>query len=737
MLKNIQPRTYQETIFNTSTTKNCLVVLPTGLGKTLISLLLATFRLKNYPKSKILMLAPTKPLAEQHLETFKKHLKLKEEEMVLFTGFVKPEKRAELWKTAKVIISTPQGIENDIIANRTPLADVSLLVFDEAHRAVKDYSYVFIAKQYDLQSKHTRILGLTASPGSDIAQIEEVCQNLFVEAVEIRTNDDDDVKPFIKEVKVEWVEIDFPESLNNIRKDLSICQKDKLMQVKDLGYLEGTPSNYTKTLLLSIQADLRGRISSGEKDYPILKSISLLAEVMKVQHALELLESQGLESLQKYFNKLESQAVSTTVKAVKNLVKDTNFLRAKKKLEKLIEEGVEHPKIEILNNLIKEEIKKNKDVKIIVFTQFRSSSSKIKKLLDNLSLKSKMFIGQASKEEKGLSQKEQKEIIQQFSQGKFNCLISTSVGEEGLDIPQVDLVIFYEPVPSSIRTIQRRGRTGRLEEGRVIVLMTKKTRDEAYRWSSHHKENRMYRNLKRLKNKLQLSVPSPKKNHQLQNFVENQKLKIVVDYREKGSNVIKTLMDQNIVLDLKSLEVGDYLLSDEVVVEYKTKKDFVDSIIDGRLLRQLKELTKYPKPLVVIEGEEDIYSQRNIHPNAIRGMLSTIAISYRTPIIFTKNSQDTAGLFQTIAKREQNSEKKEFQMHTTKPFSLKEQQEYVVSSFPGVGGTLAKPLLKKFKSIKKIVNAKEESLKKIKLIGEKKAKRIREVIDSDYTKTTS
>ena len=158
MIKNIKPRTYQETIFASTINNNCLVVLPTGLGKTLISLLLVVFRLKNYPLSKVLILAPTKPLAEQHIETFRRHIELKEEEIVLFTGMIKPEKRAELWKTAKVIISTPQGIENDIIANRTPLADDSLLVFDESHRAVKDYSYVIIAKQYDLKSKNIRIL---------------------------------------------------------------------------------------------------------------------------------------------------------------------------------------------------------------------------------------------------------------------------------------------------------------------------------------------------------------------------------------------------------------------------------------------------------------------------------------------------------------------------------------------------------------------------------------------------
>ncbi|MFH1771072.1 MAG: DEAD/DEAH box helicase [archaeon] len=733
MLKDIKPRLYQETIFNSAVKSNCLVVLPTGLGKTLVALLLSASRLSNYPKSKILVLAPTRPLVEQHMESFKSHLDIDAEKIVMFTGFVSPEKRAEMWKQAKVIISTPQGLENDIITNRIPLQDVSLIVFDEAHRAVKDYAYVFIAKQYQKQAKYARILGLTASPGSDLEQIEEVARNLFIEDIEIRTEVDQDIKPHIQEVDVNWVEVEFPKLFYEIKKDFETLMKNKLLQVKSNGYLQGSTSIYTKTALLSLQVELRGRISSGEKDFAILKSISLLAEVMKTQHALELLESQGLGSLQKYVDKLEEQAVSGTTKAVKNLVQDPLFLDAKSKFMKLIKEGVEHPKIAELNKIIKKEIEENKKAKIIIFTQYRSSSSKIKNILDELSISSKMFIGQSSKEEKGLSQKEQKKIIDEFSKGEFNCLVSTSVGEEGLDIPQVDLVLFYEPIPSAIRTIQRRGRTGRLEKGKVIVLVTKGTRDEAYRWSSHHKEKRMYRNLEKIKNKFNfIESTIPKQEENLKSYIEKKELKIVVDHREKGSKVIKELLEENIKIDLQSLNVGDFLLSDNVVVEYKTKKDFVDSIIDGRLLHQLRELTQYLKPLLIVEGEQDIYSQRNIHKNAILGMISTITVSYRIPIIFTKDSKETAALLKIIAKREQDPEKKGFQMHTAKPLSLTEQQEYIISSIPGIGGNLAKPLLKEFKSVKKVINASEDSLKKISLIGEKKAKKIKEITDSEY-----
>ena len=174
MLKNITPRLYQETVMSTCVDKNCLVVLPTGMGKTVIALMLASQRLKTFPNSKILFLAPTKPLVEQHLETFRKHFDISEEELSVFTGLIKPAKRAEMWNTSKIIFSTPQGLENDIITNRINIRNVGLIIFDEAHRATGEYAYTFIAKQYHKKARYPKILALTASPGSNLEKINEV-----------------------------------------------------------------------------------------------------------------------------------------------------------------------------------------------------------------------------------------------------------------------------------------------------------------------------------------------------------------------------------------------------------------------------------------------------------------------------------------------------------------------------------------------------------------------------------
>src|SRR5574341_1300344 len=613
MLRGFTPRLYQETILATAAMKNTLVVLPTGMGKTGVAVLLAAQRLKNYPQSKILILAPTKPLAEQHLTTFRQVFDLPEEKFVLFTGDVSPEKRAEMWKEAQIIFSTPQGLENDIIGKNIDISKVSLLVFDEAHRATGDYRYVFLAKQYQRKSDWPRILALPASPGSETAKIEEVCKNLGIEAVEIRTDKDPDVQPYVQPIDIEWIKVELPEEFKTIQNLLQKCIKGKVEQLKKYG-IKG--AFMSKKDLLQLQAQLHAKISA-EKDFEAMKAISVLAEIIKAQHALELLETQGIAPLNKYLKGLYEQAESSKVKAVKNLTADLAFKSAFILAQKLLEQKIEHPKVETLVNFVSKELEQNKMTKIILFTQYRDTAVTLNEELNKKEgALAKIFVGQAKKKETGLSQKEQKEMLDMFRDGLFNILIATSVAEEGLDIPKVDLVLFYEPIPSAIRHIQRRGRTGRQEKGRVAIFMTKGTRDEAYSWSAKHKENRMVHVLEQMRK--ELSVKVAPKQPTLANYDNN--VKMFADYREKTTGTVKELVELGVNIKLDMLQVADYILSERVGVELKTTQDFVDSIIDGRLLEQLKTLKRsYERPIIVIQGTQDIYSARNIHPNAIRG----------------------------------------------------------------------------------------------------------------------
>src|SRR3989344_5641810 len=759
MLKDFQPRLYQETIFHTAVKFNTLVVLPTGMGKTGLALMLAAQRLHIYPDSKILILAPTKPLCEQHTETFKKHLDIEKEKIALLTGQISPTKRAELWQNCQIISSTPQGLENDIINRTIDFSQVSLLVFDEAHHATGDYSYVWLAKQYQQQAKYPRILALTASPGSDLEKIKEVCQNLLIEKVEVRTSKDKDIKPYIQSVEYEYIQVELPEEFKQIQKCLSDCFKSKIEEAKKQGYLRSQYLN--KTELLRVQAQLHASLASGDRDFLILKTISLLAEALKVQHALELLESQGLPQLYKYLSGLQQEAPYSKVKAVQNLVIDSNFKAALVLTEKLKDKELKHPKLEKLSVLITKELEKSPSAKIIVFTQFRDSAIEAQKRLENVS--SQIFVGQVKKGETGLSQKEQKKILDNFRQGQFSVLISTSVGEEGLDIPQVDSVIFYEPVPSAIRWIQRRGRTGRLAGGKLKVLITGDTRDVGYRWSAHHKEKRMHRVLEQIKKemgslnlknssspsscseakeaKVEPSVAQTDGQSPLSSFIasnssqiSSKTVLILADHREKNNRLVKELIDQWVNVKLEQLKSADYLLSGKTAVELKTPEDFINSLIDGRLLEQAKELKRnFEKSVLIIMGTENIYALRQVHPHAIQGALAAIMLGYNIPIFQTKDPGETASLLAVMAKREQEKDTS-FNLHFQKPESFEQQKEFAVSALPGIGPVTAKDLLAGFGSIKKIVNASEEELKKVSGVGEKTAKRLKDFFEEEYKK---
>ncbi len=737
MIKDFIPRLYQQTILGTAASFNTLVVLPTGMGKTPIAFMLSAQRLHQYPNAKILMLAPTKPLCEQHVQTFRRHLEVPEEKIVLFTGEIPPERRAELWKEATIIISTPQGLENDTINQRIRLEEASLLILDECHHATGEYSYVWLAQQYERLAKYPRILALTASPGSDAEKIKEICKNLFIERVEVRTEKDPDVRPYIQQVKFNWVSVPFPDEFKKIRTILKDCVKSKLLEAQRYGFCSS--DSMMKGELLQLQGELQKKISSGERSFEILRSISVIAEALKAEHALELLETQGIKQLYAYMSKIREESQHSKVKAVKNLVQDANFKAALHLTEELQIKKVNHPKLLKLQELLQEELQKKSDAKIIVFANYRSSADLVVKMLDGLGISNSIFVGQAKKEGLGFSQKQQKEILDKFRAGEFSILVATSVAEEGLDIPAVDKVIFYEPIPSAIRSIQRRGRTGRLARGEVTLLITAGTRDEAHRWSAHHKEKRMHRNLEQLRRGLKLEMPRPEEKRKelspaQRTLAQEMPVAVLADHREKDNHVVKELLELGISVRTGQLEAADYIVSGRVAVELKKVPVFVISIIDGRLLEQVRQVKKnFEKAVLVIEGEEDIYAVRKVHANAIRGMLAALVLDFNVPVLYTKNPKDTAGLLAVMAKREQDKGR-DFSYHERKPHSVQEQQEFLVSSLPGIGVLSARNLLNYFGSVKAIVNASREELKAVEGVGEKTSERLWKLFGEGYGK---
>lgn len=745
----IEARLYQQVLAADVLKKgNTMIVAPTALGKTIVATLVAADRLEKVKNSKILVLAPSKPLAIQHESTFKEFLTVP---CSSITGAVKTDERVKRWEESQIICATPQTVESDLLKGRYSLKDVSLVVFDECHHGVGSYSYVYLASRYVKESKFNLILGLTASPGSDKEKIKEVCDNLYIQSIVVKTEEDNDVRPYFNPVAIDWVRVKMSSELEKIKTHVDKALKIRLKGLKNMGVIRTVSVNKLDIL------KARGRVQSAiarsvNPKKECFQAISILSAVINIQHSQELIETQGVVTFNKYVARLRKKKT----KAAKSLIQDPNFGKAIYLAREAEKHGLEHPKLKKVTDIIKKELGQNgqtklqsdryvkdadqKSSKIMVFTQYRDSLEMIHQKLEKEGIKSAKFFGQASRDgEKGLTQKEQKEIIKAFKIGEYDVLLSTSVAEEGIDIPAVDLVILYEPVPSEVRMIQRRGRTGRKRSGRVKVLITNGTRDEGYYWASVNKERRMKHQLidpdvleelnsnaiERMENEKRVKVldPTPKK----------EELPVVfADTREGNSKVIRHLSEMEIDVKVQAMAVGDYQVSDEVVIERKTAKDFVDSIVDKRLFKQARSLMEeFKRPLIILEGD-DLYNGM-INPNAIRGSIASIALDFGISIIPTRNAQDTAAMIKRIAIREQSGEKTLIQIRTDKkPVNLWEQQLFIIESLPNIGPVNAKNLLEHFGTVANIINASESQLQEVEGIGKKTAANIRKVVDSKY-----
>ncbi len=812
-----EARIYQQVLAaNALKNGNTMIVAPTALGKTIIAILVAADRLQKLKGSKILILAPSKPLTIQHEENFKHFLNVP---CSSITGAVKTSDREKRWKESQVICATPQTVESDLLNERYTLEDVSLVVFDECHHAVGSYSYVYLASRYVKECQNHLILGLTASPGHDKAKIKEVCENLFIQDITIKTEEDPDVKPYFNPINIDWVKVELGPELEKIRDLVNKALKIRLKGLKSLGVINTVAVN--KRDILKARSRVQRKIAqSVNPPKECFQAMSILSAVINLQHALGLLETQGVAPFNDYVSRLRKK----TTRAAKNILLDPNFSKAIYHAKVAEEGGLEHPKMKKLIEILKLELgmdgqtrlkslrdnQENKDSpKIIVFTQFRDTLDMIHERCEREGIKSVRFYGQGTSDgKKGLTQKEQKNIIKSFKTGNYDVLISTSVAEEGIDIPAVDLVILYEPVPSEIRMIQRRGRTGRKSSGRMKVLITKKTMDEGYYWTSVRRETRMKsqlatqeaieelklnaaekieteRNMKAMGKRESIIEEAPMDSDETDDFEEelqdedieeielenenesklreieeskslddsndyskddkiseaifeelskspNQELVVYVDSREGNSRVIRALDTIGVKVKVNTMSVADYQVSEDVAIERKTAKDFVDSIVDKRLFKQARMMMEeFKKPILILEGD-DFYSGF-INPNAIRGSMASIALDYGISIIPTRNPEDTAAMIKRIAIREQKGEKRSIQIRTErKPQNLWEQQLFIIESLPNIGPVNAKNLLEHFGSVKAVLNADEKQLQEVDGIGKKTAKNIKDVVDGKY-----
>ena len=753
----IEFREYQVNIAASAARKNTLIVLPTGLGKTVIAILVIAGKLKKNPNQKILFLAPTKPLVTQHADFLSSFLTIDGNDISVFTGEVKPKDRVSLWNEKRVIVSTPQVIENDVLSQRISLKNVSLIIYDESHHATGKYAYVYIHERYLHDSNKPHSIGMTASPGNDREKILEVCKNLSLNHVEIRNKFDEDVAPYVHELNISWRKVIPPQEFSYAVQLLRKVLSPRLQILRNVGAIESASvSTITKTKLLNaqkmIQAEIKQRINPPKT---LFTAAATQSEAMKLYYIMELLQTQGVKATQQFIQRLSKESKQkNATRSARNLMKDNQFLDAAAYINSL---RIEHPKLKEVAQITSKQLEKNPDSRIIVFTQYRDTSKMVFEYLNSLSdVRPARFIGQAGKQDdKGLTQKEQEQIVSDFRTGNYNVLIATSVAEEGLDIPSTDLVVFYEPIPSEIRNIQRRGRTARKMAGKLIILMTKGTIDEGYYWASKRREKNMRSDLSLLRSQLQQSLAesdtlysaleqkkgvkeetqkgNQKKLDEYQHQQNNKKITVVVDHREYRSTVARRLSNQSINLVSKQLDVGDYVVSSRIGVERKFVDDFLNSLLSGHLFAQLQRLRDaYARPVLILEGK-GLFTKRNINHRAIYGSLISIVVDFGIPVLSTEDANETADLLFVMAKREQRQEKKSVALRGSKPsFSIAERQRFIVEGLPNISSVMAKRLLSHFGSIHAIINASEKELQEVNGIGKQTAKSMYEIINEEY-----
>jgi Fanconi anemia group M protein len=480
----IDDRDYQKRFVERALEANTLAVLPTALGKTVIAELVAAELLHRHPGCRILFMAPTKPLALQHRESVLKHLRLKEDEVAAVTG--ETAARASVWSNSRVrfVTATPQTVWNDYRNGLVRLEEFALLVFDECHRSRSRYAYTRLAEEYVRRCPYPLILALTASPGSEEDKVGEVVRNLWIEQVVRMSEDDEEVSKYIPGIKVGWVRVKLPAEYEQIRNEIKRMIESVIARLRESGLLRMPIEAVNRKVLVGMMNRLRAEIDSGVKG-PNIHYMTLLSAALSLYHAQELIESQHVYSLKHYLeeiskSELRSHKTIASTPEFRNLVRMVSQCTA------------DHSKVDALASTLEAHFSEKPEDRVLVFANIRATAEVLVDRLRDRGYRAALFIGRAEgKHGPRMSQEEQMRTLKAFREGVYNVLVATSVGEEGLDIPECGLVVFYEPAVSGIRYIQRRGRTGRKLPGKAVILVADKTVDEYYFREGYRRAKRM------------------------------------------------------------------------------------------------------------------------------------------------------------------------------------------------------------------------------------------------------
>ena len=736
----IEARAYQLSALDHCLSASTLLVLPTGMGKTPIEVMALAERLKQ-PGGRGIMLAPTNALVNQHLSDMRALLNLPEQqEIVALTGSIPPKKRRDIWEAATIVIATPQVVRNDVQNGLTHLSDVALLIIDEAHRANGNHAMAQVGDLFAEQHPDGLVLAATASPGHIEAEINEVCERLRIENIHVRPPGDALLAPYATGLEVNDVVVEVPDELRLLANPLQLWLSRIVERLRRLGFYT-RQGHVTAGGLQEAQRRISASISKGESfGYRAAKENGI---AMRLNHLISSILCQGVAATRETLSRI-GQGGQDEKKSAREFAADPRIVQLK---DTLAEMNEIHSKVTMVRRMVRRQLKESPDSRIIVFANFRDTVDEISRVLSDVeNAVPQRFVGQASRDgSSGMSQKMQLESLDTFRSGEANVLVATSVGEEGLDVPNADLVIFYEPVGSEIRTIQRRGRTGRQRAGTVHVLIAKDTRDEGARASAKHREQRMFRSIQHVRRKRggtamryegenldsfglsdgqdaasflkaeserlapelndsvapaivrdaeptpQVQAPAPETlarkmrptgqigldsypaqtqssrlivepplmsienlsiNFDEIQYPESDGVIVSIDHREGKSALAARLRQEGLTVEVINLPVGDIRISDRILIERKTSRDFVDSLLDGRLLDQATRLVgAAPRAMLILEGS-DLFQHRAVSGQAIMGALATLTLDYGLPVVTSSDTAETARFVAVSARRE-------------------------------------------------------------------------------------
>ncbi|XP_028422471.1 Fanconi anemia group M protein isoform X1 [Perca flavescens] len=512
---NYPIREYQLKISEAALFQNTLVCLPTGLGKTFIASVVMYNFYRWYPSGKIVFMAPTKPLVAQQIEACYKVMGIPQAHMAELTGTTAAKHRQVVWRTKRVFFLTPQVMVNDLSRETCPAQQVKCVVIDEAHKAQGNHAYSQVIRQLCSQTLQFRILALSATPGADTKSVQSVISNLLISHIELRSEESPDIQAHSHQRSVEKVVVPLGEALSAhqvrylqvLEKFMSRLVQNRVMAHKDLRTL----SKYQIIL---------ARDQFRKNPPPYIKGPQhgmlegTFALCISLYHGYELLMQMGLRSLFFYIQGImdgsrdmsrarnELQRTPTLVDLYREM--EAMFVKPPAGPDEPFIYG--HPKLEKLEEVVLQHFRQwaessadntgsgpqEVSTRVMIFSSFRESVHEIAAMLNRHAplIRVMTFMGQASgKGVKGFTQKEQLEVVFRFRQGGFNTLVSTCVGEEGLDIGEVDLIVCFDAQKSPIRLVQRMGRTGRKRQGRIVVILAEGREERTYNQSQSNKRS--------------------------------------------------------------------------------------------------------------------------------------------------------------------------------------------------------------------------------------------------------